>query len=124
MRHETQALTEEETIVLAVEALEREVNNGGYHQFFVNSSKEFAPVIVDALERIGCTNTAAITKDAMDILEVKDLTASAIDRSIHELNTERRMELSHCDQCYYANAEPIAERLFAFIKANKSGIQF
>ena len=43
------ALTDEERLVLAVMALTREVNNGGYHQFFVNSSSRFAPTIVDSL---------------------------------------------------------------------------
>jgi hypothetical protein len=38
-------LTTEERVVLAIEALEREVNNGGYRLFFV-------PIIVQALERI------------------------------------------------------------------------
>ncbi len=41
-REGMQSLTVEERIVLAVEALEREVNNGGYDQFFANSSREFA----------------------------------------------------------------------------------
>ena len=52
------SLTVEERVVLAVEALEREVNNGGYDQFFINSSREFAPTIVDALQRIGCKKAA------------------------------------------------------------------
>ena len=54
-----QSLSEEERVVLAVEALEREVNNGGYDQFFVNSSREFAPTVVSALQRIGCKKTAS-----------------------------------------------------------------
>ncbi len=32
-------LTAEEHVILAVEALEREVNNGGYEQFFLNASR-------------------------------------------------------------------------------------
>ena len=48
------SLTQEERIVLAVRALDREVNNGGYHQFFCNSSRKFAPKIVESLVRIGC----------------------------------------------------------------------
>ena len=38
-----EALSEEEIVVLAIEALECEVNNGGYDQFFINSS-EYAPI--------------------------------------------------------------------------------
>ncbi len=46
--------TAEEQVVLAVEALEREVNNGGYSQFFVNSSREYSSLVVEALEAIDC----------------------------------------------------------------------
>ena len=63
-RHGGQAPTDEERIVLAVEALEREVNNGGYDQFFTNSS-QFVPTIVDSLQRIGCERTAMITQRAI-----------------------------------------------------------
>jgi hypothetical protein len=49
------SLANEERVILAVEALEREVNNGGYAQFFQNSSREYASMIVNALRRIGCT---------------------------------------------------------------------
>ena len=46
------ALTDAEHDVLAIEALEREVNNGGYSQFFVNGSLEFVPTVVAACSRI------------------------------------------------------------------------
>src|SRR5512146_179365 len=55
------ALSQPERDVLAVEALEREVNNGGYGQFFRNSSNAYAAEVVDALLRIGCPHVAAIT---------------------------------------------------------------
>ncbi|PYV26956.1 MAG: hypothetical protein DMG27_05210, partial [Acidobacteria bacterium] len=62
------SLTGEERLVLAVMALNREVNNGGYDQFFVNSSRRFVPIIVDSLRRIGCAATAAITERAIAAL--------------------------------------------------------
>ena len=54
-----------EKVVLAVEAMEREVNNGGFEQLFSNSSNEFAPVLVSALERIGTMRTAEIARRAV-----------------------------------------------------------
>ncbi len=68
-----QILCDEERIVFAVEALEREVNNGGYCQFFGNSSREFAPSIADALLRIGCPGTARITRKAIEAVGVSGL---------------------------------------------------
>src|SRR5579863_2130168 len=58
-------LSEPERVILAIEALEREVNNGGYSQFFENSSRYFAPWIVWALETIGCPQTARISQRAI-----------------------------------------------------------
>ena len=93
----------EEAHVLAIEALEREVNNGGYSQFFTNSSNEFAPTIEGALRAIGCPKTADITHDA-----------------IAAFGTDG--DLSVCDARYFANDEPIADRLFAWIKSNRAKI--
>ncbi len=123
-REGTQHLTDEERIVLAVEALEREVNNGGYDQFFVNSSREFSPMIVGALQRIGCKKTANITHEAIKALGISDLRSDVIEAVICNRDEERRSKLNRCDDAYYNSTEPIAERLFAFVKANKASISF
>ena len=118
------SLTDEERVVLAVEALERELNNGGYDQFFVNSSREFAPTVVGALQRIGCKKTATITQRAIKALGTSALTAEAIDAAIAGDDEQRLAKLNRCDASYYKSGEPIAERLFAFIKANIASIRF
>jgi hypothetical protein len=118
-----QGLSNPEHIVLAVEALEREVNNGGYDQFFTNSSREFAPTIVDSLRRIGCKKAASITERALKALGVSDPTVEAIDTAMAVDDEERTKRFAQCDDEYYKNTEPIAERLFAFIKANKAEIK-
>jgi hypothetical protein len=125
-------LSEEEIIVLAVEALEREVNNGGYSQFFVNSSREYTPIIVHALLRIGCTETAEITKRAIEVAGFQGLApqvlAKALDAYSETENTEAKDaiddELDECDQLYYrAGVENIGGKLIDFVKANKNAIQ-
>jgi hypothetical protein len=73
------SISQGERRILAVEAIEREVNNGGYSQFFVNSSHKFAPVIVDSLRKINCPQTAEITQKAIDALGLSDLSASQIE---------------------------------------------
>jgi hypothetical protein len=85
-------LAEEERIVLAIEALEREVNNGGYGQFFVNSS-EYASIIVGALRRIGCPKTAGITQKAMRIVQKSPMTDEEIENGTWEENEERQEAL-------------------------------
>ena len=117
------SLTPEEQVVLAVEALEREVNNGGYSQFFTNSSVEHCPNIVMSLEQIGCPETADITKRALNVLNVPRLSAETIQASMATESDARDEALSECDDLYYDSGENIADRLFAFIKANKSAIK-
>jgi hypothetical protein len=90
--------SDEERVVLAVEALERDVNNDGYDGF-LRYSAAFVPVIVAALERIGCLGVARITRDAI---------AAGLSGSLESL-----------DQAYYRNPEDIEGRLFAFIAANR-----
>jgi len=144
------SLSEEERIYLAIEALEREVNNGGYSQFFLNSSHEFAPIIVESLRRIDCPKNAEIAARAINAVRpasaspdevmkavlafaneeeerwepkaggVLERQASDADPSSHDAITE---ELDACDRLYYSVGENIGGQLIEFVKANKSRIQ-
>ena len=117
-------LSEPERVVLAVEAMEREVNNGGYRQFFVNSSREFTVFLVRALELIGCPKCAAISAEAIAVLELPEqFDADTVERAVCGLPDESGEKLGDCDSRYYANDESIEERLFAFIEEHQDDIQ-
>lgn len=118
------SLSYEERVVLAVEALEQEVNNGGYDQFFCNSSRTFAPMIVDSLVRIGCKRTAKITQRALHSLHFSTLTVARIEAAMAKASEERDQELDRCDQLFYKTPQGIPKRLYAFIKVNRSRINF
>ncbi|MGA9721306.1 MAG: DUF4375 domain-containing protein [Candidatus Binatus sp.] len=105
----------EEQVILAIEALEREVNNGGYSLFFENSTRELAPIIVRALVRIGCPRTAEITQRALDALHLPILSVEAIEAAVASDNVSEE-DLNECDNSYYRSGEDIAGQLFAFIK--------
>lgn len=119
------ALNDAEVTVLAVEALEREVNNGGYHQFFINTP-EFASLAVDALKRIACPKTAEITARAISLLGLRQpFTASAVEKALAN-DSEGKLVESLSDQCdgpYYDTGEPIADRLFDYVRANRASIR-
>jgi hypothetical protein len=113
-----------ERYILAVEGLEREVNNGGYSQFFLNSSVDYVADIEPALRAIGCPKTADMTRDAiaaiapdgnMDPATLSERSANADDALSGKLNA--------CTDRYFANDEPIADKLFEWIKANRSEIR-
>ena len=117
-------LSPQERVIVAIEALEREVNNGGYSQFFFNSSNQYAGEIVEALETIGCPKVAATTRRAMSALALEGQTSpSVIEAKLVAGGDGLDETLSQCDDEFYANAdEDIERRLFEFIKANRSNI--
>lgn len=116
--------TEPERVVLAIEAIEREVNNGGFNQLFFNSSREhafFAPV---ALRAIGAPRTAELVERAIhlvagnNVLDADTLPAKAVD-SDDQLNEQ----LHELDKIYYqGEEEPLADKLFEYIKRNHASI--
>jgi hypothetical protein len=120
----TGPITDEERHVLAVEALERQVNNGGYSQFFFNSSNEYAGVAEEALRAIGCPKTAQITRDAVSALDLEgDLTPERMVDAVHPDNEAILEALGGCDDRYFSNDEPIADRLFEWIRRNRAAIR-
>ena len=114
-------LTEEELIVLSVEALEREVNNGGYLQFFLNTP-QFVSTIVPSLQRIGRPITAEITRKALEALRLPNLSADKVIAAVAVHNNERDADLRQYDDAYYNNTESIAVSLFEFIKENMDAV--
>jgi hypothetical protein len=62
-----QAINEHERVVYVTQLLEAEVNNGGFDQFFRNSSGNLSKEIVAAFTRIGAVKTAAICEKAISV---------------------------------------------------------
>lgn len=121
-RHGNKSLTAEERTVLAIEALEREVNNGGYSQYFENAH-EFAPTIVESLVRINCPKTAEISKEAIHALNLPALDSASINTAMISQSDRRDDILGQCDEAYHEAGDDIGEQLFSFIKVNKSQIK-
>jgi hypothetical protein len=119
-------LTNEEFVVLSVEAMEREVNNGGFHQFFSNSSVRFAPRLVSSLERIGATKTQKLANRVLALVGVESSVAEiqtiddisdAVQKRLND-NDEAADILSDIDTDYYDLDEDIVGLLFTFVKGN------
>lgn len=111
-------LTDEEGLFLAVMALDRDVNNGGYDQFFGNVPW-FAPVIASSLSRIGCVETLAITERALAAFALPEITEEAVTNALFEEdeNEARDEALEECDNAFYQVFE-IEQKLFAFAEEN------
>jgi hypothetical protein len=113
-------LSEPERDVLAIETLERDVNNGGYSQFFLNSPLEYVSSIVGALQRIGCPRTAAVTERAIAALRLgADLSPVALEERVMNAEPATQNEWLSCDREYLESGEDIAGRLFAYLKQHQ-----
>lgn len=124
LQQKTTSLSPEEWFVIAIEALEREVNNGGYSQFFTNSSNEHVGIIVPALHAIDCPKTAAMTNDAIAGLKLNgQVTPARAEAAALSGDPNIGQALAVCDDRYFSNNEPIADRLFAWIKNNVDRIR-
>lgn len=107
---------------LFVENLEREINNGGFNQFYFNSSGDFSQETVKALSKIGAEKTAEIVKIANS--EFKN-------RTVPKDRTERQNELqlieekaknnwNKCDLEFHESLDDLTELLIAYVINNKT----
>ncbi len=117
-------LNEQQRVFYITQALEMEVNNGGFAQFFFNSSGEFANELVSSFEKIGAMKTAEICKKAISIYgdEVptdRDERQDVI--SPDDEKEEERIEeiLNECDDAFFEYEDNLVELNYQFIINNK-----
>jgi hypothetical protein len=115
-------LSDAELTVVAVEALEREVNNDGFVGLFTNVP-EVVPFLVSSLRAIGQLIVADLTARAIRVLAiVGPLTPEAVASAIAADDGGRDDRLHDCDQAYFELAGDLAEPLLAYIKAHRHAI--
>ncbi|MBK6722323.1 MAG: DMP19 family protein [Acidobacteria bacterium] len=101
--------------------LEREINNGGFEQYFSNSSGSYAHETVESLNAIGASRTAAILYDANE-----QFPGGLVPKS-----TEKREELmldlwpdgnslwEELETRFFAYEDNLNALHLAFVKANR-----
>lgn len=98
-------------------AVESQVNNGGFSQYFLNSSAETAPFVAQALEAIGAPRTAEICGRAIACGFPAGLppTPEAISAAAAEFSDETLDELETLDAEFFAYPYDLTDLLFAFV---------
>ena len=81
------------------------------------------PIIETALRAIDCPKTADITRDAIAALCLEGVTAESVATAALSDEETVQAALAACDDRYFANNEPIAERLFRWIASNKDRVR-
>ena len=104
----------------SVWAVEGEVNNGGFSQYFLNSSAETAPFAPEAFEKIGAPGTADICRRAIAKAFPLGLppTPEAVSRAAADFPEEVLDDLQVLDSEFLAYPHDLTTLLFAYVAAH------
>ena len=117
-----EALNEDERLFYISQEVEREVNNGGFDQFFFNSSGNFSNEIVEVFKTIGAEARSEICQRAIDVFGVT-IPVDIFERQdlMEELDEDKRDEIwSDCDSDYYACEDDLDSLIYTFIIGHKA----
>lgn len=110
-------LNEYERVFYVTQQLEMEVNNGGFSQFFYNSSGDFSGELVYAFNQIGAYKTAEICKKALEAFG-REVPADREEREelMDRMESEEFDEiLSQCDDDFYEYEDDLNALNYAYI---------
>jgi uncharacterized protein DUF4375 len=116
------SFTRGERFVYAIEGMVREVNNGGWNQFFFNSPGALAFDLVPALEAVGSKKNLSIARRALEIFG-KPASPSEHDRSKQLAKVTRDGEDNPWDALegeFYENPEDLEAMIIEFIARNQA----
>lgn len=117
---EFQNQSAEQRVFSAIWALESQVNNGGFFQYFSSWDGEtanFAPV---ALRQIGANACAAIVERALKFVSEVALPDNHDERNdlIDQLGSEVEDKLNDIDSEFFAYPDNLTELLFDYVRSN------
>lgn len=97
--------------------VEAEVNNGGFSQYFLNSSAESVPFVVEALQTIGAHATADICKRAIDTAFPAALppTVGRVRSEAAGFSDAILEKLESLDQEFFAYPNDLTDLLFNYV---------
>jgi len=100
----------------SVWVVKSEVNNGGFSQYFGNSSAETAAFVAEALDTIGAPRTAHICRRAVACAFPSGLPPAP--EQISDFSDETLDELASLDDEFTAYPHDLTELLFAYVSAH------
>lgn len=116
----TRNISRAELTIYLCQALEGEVNNGGFSQFFFNSSGDYASETVEALREIGALKTAVILQKANSVYPNGLVPKDRDEREQYLLdNEEVGKALSEADDAFYGCEENLAELSYTYVMNNR-----
>jgi hypothetical protein len=119
---EMEKLNESQKIFYLNQCLEREVNNGGFNQYYFNSSGNFALETVESLKAIGAHKTAEILSHANSIFPDGQVPKEQEQRQklIEEIEGVANDKWQQLDDKFMAYEEDLNSLNMNYIKSNKA----
>lgn len=115
-------LSHPERVFFITQNVEIEVNNGGFSQFFYNSTGDFSAETVQAFLAIGAEKTAAICQRALDAVG-QPLPVNRAERIelLEKIESGALAEaLDSCDNAFYSCEEDLNALTDAYVMKNKA----
>jgi hypothetical protein len=118
-------LTPAEQVFICVWDLEAQVNNGGFSQYFFNSSGDNIHAVVPALQAIGAFRAADIAKKAVAMLGDEPALGDREARQelLDSMSEEDEERLSGLDDEFYAYPDDLTELLYSFVMQHRDQIR-
>ncbi|MNT54369.1 hypothetical protein D3C72_1915290 [compost metagenome] len=104
-----------------MDILEGQVNNGGFDQFFFNSSGDFTYEVLESYKNIGAYKTAKIINEAIKLFPTVPVSKDTETRRIimQDLSEEISEKWNQLDDQFYEYEENIVIYMIDYIKKNK-----
>ena len=115
---EIDKLTEKERVIYVTLELDGEVNNGGFDQYYSNSSGDFANEVIDALKALGAEKTLAICQRANAIFG-DSVPKDRDERDmflLEKITPEQKDILEECDEQFFITCNEISELGYRYLK--------
>lgn len=118
---EMDKLTEGQKQFYYNQCLEREINNGGFNQYFFNSSGDFAHLTVQSLRTINANTTADILQKAIDQFPDKNVPNNRTERQeiLEQIQEMADPVWEELDQKFFTYEDDLNTLNIEFIRKNK-----
>jgi hypothetical protein len=118
---EMEKLTEQQKQFYYNQCLEREINNGGFNQYFFNSSGNFAHLTVLSLKTINANTTADILQKAIDQFPNKEVSQDRAERQVilEQIEEVANPIWEELDQKFFVYEDDLNLLNIEFVRQNK-----
>ena len=123
LEHGYAALAPRERMFHDVDQLDREVNNGGFAQYFTNSAGQNAHEALEALKFIGAKKVAKLLDEAIDLFDEGRVPKDdeARNQAVERIETTHAKKLGRLDNRYYKSAENLLGLLYQRLGPGREG---